>query len=187
MAHTTPEEWQDLWRGPSEPLQYTASLVYKAKSIEELKHIATEKQFFCSPIKLSKLFRPIALLNALRQYTARKKKMSIDDLQMQNSWSSNILKADVVLTVTDIFIQGALFEREIIPTRSSSPAFSYAPNLFIAWMPFDAVSPYSLSESIMLPLYTNPDRRELVAELCVPCKNAAIWQTASVALFLASA
>lgn len=65
-----------------------------------------------------------------------KKKMSIDDLQMQNSWSSNILKADVVLTVTDIFIQGALFEGEIIPTRSSSPAFSYAPNLFIAWMPF---------------------------------------------------
>uniref|UniRef100_A0A158R4I4 Cytoplasmic dynein 2 heavy chain 1 n=1 Tax=Syphacia muris TaxID=451379 RepID=A0A158R4I4_9BILA len=175
IKHQTPEEWQELWRGPKEPYQYISSLIFKATSINELKTAAKKHQLLTTPIKLSKLFRPIALINALRQYTARKEKTSIDELKLQNSWKPNHTDGSTFMEITGLYIQGAIFEQELCPTCSSSPAFSpVTPDL------------HSASHSVVLPLYADPERDDLVAELRMPCRNPAQWQTTSVALFLSN-
>lgn len=45
--------------------------MFKAKATQELMAIAKNGQLLSSAVKLSKLFRPGTLLNALRQLTAR--------------------------------------------------------------------------------------------------------------------
>lgn len=67
----TPEQWQEAWSGPSDPAQYLSTLVSKAKSTEELSRVNDSNKILASPIKLGCIFRPTALLNALRQLTAR--------------------------------------------------------------------------------------------------------------------
>lgn len=39
------------------------------------------------------------------------------------------------MEITGLYIQGAIFEQELCPTCSSSPAFSPVPTLTVAWTP----------------------------------------------------
>lgn len=49
----------------------TDNISLQAKSVQELVSLSEQQDFLGTPINFSKLFRPIRLLNALRQVTAR--------------------------------------------------------------------------------------------------------------------
>ncbi|VDK58519.1 unnamed protein product [Cylicostephanus goldi] len=71
QLHQTPDHWRDLWLGPKEPAEFLSTLIYKAKSVQELVLRSEQGNFLKTPLNFSQLFRPGRLLNALRQVTAR--------------------------------------------------------------------------------------------------------------------
>ncbi|KAM3726645.1 Cytoplasmic dynein 2 heavy chain [Dirofilaria immitis] len=187
MMHQTPEEWQEAWIGPSDPAQYLSALVHKAKSIEELSHISDSHKILKNPIKLGCIFRPAAFFNALRQLTARKKHLFMDELKLATAWNASFLKNENIMEISGIHIQGALFEEHIVETKQISPTLTTAPNLYIAWISANAPDVYEKDKSIFVPLYATPERNKLIAEVQMPCtKNPERWIIASVALFLSS-
>ncbi|VDK75265.1 unnamed protein product, partial [Onchocerca ochengi] len=187
MMHQTPEEWQESWRGPSDPAQYLSVLVHKAKSIEELSRINDSHKLLHNPIKLGNIFRPTAFFNALRQLTARKKHMSMDELKLGTAWNASLLKNENIMEISGIHIQGALFEEHIVEAKQISPTVTTAPNLYIAWISTNAADVYEKDKSIFVPLYATPERNQLIAEVQMPCtKNPDKWIVASVALFLSN-
>ncbi|VDM11066.1 unnamed protein product [Wuchereria bancrofti] len=187
MMHQTPEEWQEAWRGPSDPAQYLSLLIHKAKSIEQLSHINDSYKILANPIKLGNIFRPTAFFNALRQLTARKKHMSMDELKLGTAWNGAFLKNENVMEISGIHIQGALFEEHMVEIKQISPTVATAPNLYIAWISADSSDVYEKDKSIFVPLYATPERNQLIAEVQMPCiKNPDKWIIASVALFLSN-
>nr|CRZ22352.1 BMA-CHE-3 [Brugia malayi] len=187
MMHQTPEEWQEAWRGPSDPAQYLSLLIHKAKSIEQLSHINDSYKILANPIKLGNIFRPTAFFNALRQLTARKKHISMDELKLGTAWNGAFLKNENVMEISGIHIQGALFEDHIVEIKQTSPTVATAPNLYIAWISADASDVYEKDKSIFVPLYATPERNQLIAKVQMPCtKNPDKWIIASVALFLSN-
>ncbi|VDN21126.1 unnamed protein product [Gongylonema pulchrum] len=198
IMHQTPEEWQEAWAGPCDPVQYLSVLISKAKSIEELSRTNAGDKILAIPIKLSNVFRPTAILNALRQLTARlfwpsftavfrKRNVTMDELKLSTAWSAAFLKNETVAELSGIHIQGALFEGHIVEAQQTSPSITSAPNLCIAWIPADAPDVYERDKSIFVPLYNRPDRSEFIAKVQIPCtKSLEHWKIASVALFLSS-
>uniref|UniRef100_A0A915PL62 Cytoplasmic dynein 2 heavy chain 1 n=1 Tax=Setaria digitata TaxID=48799 RepID=A0A915PL62_9BILA len=187
MMHQTPDQWQEAWKGPSNPAHYLSVLVQKAKSVEELWRINDSQRILTNPIKLSNIFRPTAFFNVLRQLTARKKHVSMDELKLGTAWNRKFLKNENVMEICGIHIQGALFEEELVETKIVSPTVTKAPNLFIAWISADAPDVYENDKSIFVPLYATPERNQLIAEIQIPCtKYLDRWIIASVALFLSN-
>ncbi|VDM37199.1 unnamed protein product [Toxocara canis] len=187
ILHQTPDAWLDIWAGPSDPVQYLTSLMYRAKATQELVDAADSGQLLSGPIKLSKLFRPGTLLNALRQLTARKTKKSMDELKLASAWNSALLKDEIVMELSGIYIQGAVFESTLSETLASSPPFSTAPKLSVAWISAESPDVYKWTDSIFVPMYASVDRKNLITQVQIPCgKDPQKWQIASVALFLSS-
>ncbi|RCN38667.1 dynein heavy chain [Ancylostoma caninum] len=99
QLHQTPDLWHDLWSGPREPAEYLSTLVYKAKSVQELVPLSEQKDFLGTPLNFSKLFRPGRLLNALRQVTARAKGCTMDTLRLSSAWDASQFRDDVTIQV----------------------------------------------------------------------------------------
>ncbi|VDN60500.1 unnamed protein product [Dracunculus medinensis] len=188
LMHQTPEHWQNHWDGPNDPVQYLSTVMSKVKATKELVSTAANGHIFSNPIKLTKLFRPEKLINALRQYIARKMKVGMDFLKLAAVWKT--MKKEnmnsVFLEITGIYIQGAHFDNRLCEVSSSSPPFSIIPNLLITWIPSETSSYYENSNSVFIPMYTTSNRDDLIAEIQIPCEgDPKKWQIASVALFLA--
>lgn len=67
----TPNEWQDIWDGPSDPFLYLKAVTSRYGLILETR---SKNLIFDSPMKLSSVFRPRTLLNAFRQKVSRQSK-----------------------------------------------------------------------------------------------------------------
>ena len=62
------------------------------------------------------------------------------------------------------------------------------PQLYLAWVADGEAAPmYSADKSTLLPLYLDPEREALLAELRLPCTGTeSQWLQAGAALFLSS-
>ena len=62
------------------------------------------------------------------------------------------------------------------------------PQLYLAWVAADGAAPtYAADKSTLLPLYLDPEREALLAELRLPCTGTETqWLQAGAALFLSS-
>ncbi|VDM98199.1 unnamed protein product [Thelazia callipaeda] len=202
MLHETPKEWQEVWQGPQDPVQYLTLLVQKANSVNELSRIKDSRLILSAPIKLGTVFRPINFFNVLRQLTSRlfhfltstilakyfrEKNITMDRLKLSTAWNAALFEDKTyILEISGICIQGALFENYIVETEQTSPSVTVAPNLFIAWIPVDAPDVYKSYNSVSVPLYATPERNEFIAKVQIPCTNPEQWIIASVALFLSN-
>ncbi|KAL6730872.1 hypothetical protein Aduo_001798 [Ancylostoma duodenale] len=184
QLHQTPDLWHDLWSGPREPAEYLSTLVYKAKSVQELVSLSEQKNFLETPLNFSKLFRPGRLLNALRQVTARAKGCTMDTLRLSSAWDTSQFRDDVTIQVQGILLQGALFDGQLRSTLVSSPPVTNAPQLTLGWTQIGSPTIYKEQESITVPLYTDASRTEHVATVQMPCTEVHKWNIAAVALFL---
>ncbi|WKX91874.1 hypothetical protein Q1695_010144 [Nippostrongylus brasiliensis] len=184
LLHQTPDVWQDLWSGPRDPAEYLTSIIYKAKSVQELATQPDQHDIRRKPVDFSKLFRPGRLLNALRQVTARTSGCTMDELSLSSAWDSSLLAGSISIQVEGILLQGALFDGQLRDTATSSPPVSNAPQLTLGWMKIGTPSPYKNSECVAVPMYTDSTRSELIATISMPCTGIHKWNIAAVALFL---
>ncbi|CAJ0594203.1 unnamed protein product [Cylicocyclus nassatus] len=184
QLHQTPDHWRDLWLGPKEPAEFLSTLIYKAKSVQELVLRSEQGNFLKTPLNFSQLFRPGRLLNALRQVTARAKGCTMDNLRLTSAWEASQFGDDIAVQVKGILLQGALFDGQLRSTLASSPPVTNAPQLTLAWTQNDSANMYREKEHISVPLYTDASRNELVATVQMRCSDVHAWNIASVALFL---
>uniref|UniRef100_A0A183BTS1 Cytoplasmic dynein 2 heavy chain 1 n=1 Tax=Globodera pallida TaxID=36090 RepID=A0A183BTS1_GLOPA len=189
-----PMSWDALWSGgPSVPAQYLEELIYKVRSTQTLLSQAKSQQLLSVPVSLGQLFRPATLLNAFRQYSARKLGASLDELELCTHWHGAVQQmadnaAAPKMTLSLLCIQGALFDGvELRPVTPSAAPFSPVPQLHILWAKINSNAPAEAENQLRLPLFADAERREApVIEVKVPCSPASknLWTLAGVALFL---
>ncbi|EGT58333.1 hypothetical protein CAEBREN_28930, partial [Caenorhabditis brenneri] len=178
----TPDEWDSLWAGPTDPADYLNAVVKKTRGTMQLYDSSKSSSILSSPIDFSDLFYPNIFLNALRQTTSRQLKIPLDQLILSSAWTPSQLPSKQCVQVQGLLLQGATFDSFLRETTVSSAAFSQAPILFLAWT---AENSSTISgEQIQVPLYSSSDRVDLISFVNMPCRGADQWNIAAVALFL---
>ena len=83
LKNVIPQEWSNIWDGPELPNSYLKSLGKKIKGMSNyLKNVDGDNILKKCDINLSEFLHPEAFINALRQKTAREKKIPIDELDI---------------------------------------------------------------------------------------------------------
>ncbi|CAI5438007.1 unnamed protein product [Caenorhabditis angaria] len=178
----TPDEWDSIWAGPSDPADFLNAVIRKTKGTLQLLETAKSTSILSQPIDFSDLFYPNIFLNALRQTTSRQLNVPMDQLQLCSAWESSALPNKQTVEVKGLLIQGATFDGFLRETTVSSPAYTQAPLLYLAWT--SESSSTVKGEQVQVPLYTSNDRTDLIGVVNMPCRGTETWNIAAVALFL---
>ena len=126
-----PETWASTWpSAPEEPSLYLQGL---AKRIVALKgdwiRRVQSRDVTGQPVSLSDFLRPDVFLNALRQQTARRLAVSIDNLHLVSTFEPHLLRDDsspLPITVQELILEGCAFdESKRIWLRDSELLHSY--------------------------------------------------------------
>jgi dynein heavy chain 2 len=198
MRAEVPPNWTVTW--PSAPEDPTLFLQGLAKRIVALKSDWVKRVSSGSivqlPVSLSDFLRPDVFLNALRQQTARRLKISIDSLHLVASFEPQLLSdsstAPLPVTLQNLILEGCTFDdgrRILVEGTRTSPLTSVLPPLTIAWMsraahPDRAVSTARGVSIVAMPIYVSLSRERLIGEVCLHTDSARQRILNSAALFL---
>ncbi len=186
LADAVPAAWDAAWAGPKSPQAYLRGLAARAAALEQW---AARSQAGAlldgGPLDLSHLFRPRALLNALRQQAARQLRVPMDGLRLATAWEGRRLGgAAAQLQVGGLQIQGAAFDgARLAPVAADAPTSAPVPVMHVAWVPAEAPEVYACALSV--PLYADAARGGVLAEVQLPLgapEEEAQWVLAGVAL-----
>ncbi|CAP30934.1 Protein CBG11861, partial [Caenorhabditis briggsae] len=191
----TPDEWDRLWAGPTDPADFLNAVVKKTRGTMQiffeffeiliflqLYEASKSSSILSSPIDFSDLFYPNIFLNALRQTTSRQLQIPLDQLILSSAWTPSQLPPKQCVQVQGLLLQGATFDSFLRETTVSSAAYVQAPILYLAWTS-DSSSTIT-GEQIQVPLYNSSERSDLITAVNMPCRGADQWNIAAVALFL---
>ena len=137
-----PESWSSTWpSAPEDPSLYLQGL---AKRIYALKgdwiRRVQSRDVTGQPVSLSDFLRPDVFLNALRQQTARRLAVSIDNLHLVSTFEPHVLRGDIAplpITVQELILEGCAFDeskRILVEGQRTSSLISVLPPVTIAWM-----------------------------------------------------
>ncbi|KAK0416096.1 hypothetical protein QR680_012296 [Steinernema hermaphroditum] len=190
INHQLPSEWESVWNGPELPVVFLEQLIHRFTATKAFLQAAESGQLLSRPVDLSVLLRPWALLNALRQVTARHLKVSMDELKLRTGWSAAAFgSSPLLLQLSELQIEGALFDgSRISEALPSSAPLNGLPPLIVAWSPKGSKDIYDEVESVWVPLYVDKRREKAIATVQIPCGRSQRdkWILASVAVFLNS-
>uniref|UniRef100_A0A914LNP4 Cytoplasmic dynein 2 heavy chain 1 n=1 Tax=Meloidogyne incognita TaxID=6306 RepID=A0A914LNP4_MELIC len=194
MHFQVPSAWDALWSGPPVPSQYLEILISKAKSTQLMLSSARSNQLLGSRVNLAHLLRPGTLLNAFRQYSARKLNVSMDELILSTIWQNdqnNISQPNDIptLTLSNLRVQGGIFDgKELKSVTANTPSFTEAPALKIFWRKEEIgeQTQFKDKQQLLLPVFSDLDRREMIFQVSVTCPISlqSSWILAGVAFFL---
>lgn len=107
LVGNVPSKWSVEWEGPSNPVTWLKGFSKRAinfkKWIENTHHGTLLEQ----DLNLGDLLHPNVFLNALRQKTARKLSVPIDDMKLVSSFENGKIKSPFI-------IQAILFYSDVI-------------------------------------------------------------------------
>ena len=142
------------------------------------------------PLRLADLLHPAFFLTALRQRTARRALAPMDSLRLAAARAGALPPAprSTSNSTASSSRARAARRRGLEPIAADAPTFSPMPQLYLAWVAGGEAAPmYSADKSTLLPLYLDPEREALLAELRLPCTGTeSQWLQAGAALFLSS-
>jgi len=192
-----PETWASTWpSAPEEPSLYLQGL---AKRIVALKgdwiRRVQSRDVTGQPVSLSDFLRPDVFLNALRQQTARRLAVSIDNLHLVSTFEPHLLRDDsspLPITVQELILEGCAFDeskRILVEGQRTSSLVSVLPPLTIAWMskvahPERTASSARAAGTISLPVYASLTRERLIAEVELSTDSTRQRKLNAAALFL---
>ncbi|CAD5207659.1 unnamed protein product [Bursaphelenchus okinawaensis] len=185
LEQQTPVDWDLAWPGPEDCYQYMEKVCDKARKVRKLAGFKNGENLLTEPVDLDHFFRPTALLNALRQYSARKLNTGVDKLKFATSLSK-ISTSAPLMQVGQLKIQGALLGgSQLMAVNQNSPAIATAPNIYMAWIGMEENPPYRAEECAEVPLFVASNRSEFVCQIQIPCVQGQKeqWILAAVALF----
>ena len=137
-------EVPDAWAWSSAPEEPSLYLQGLARRIVALKgdwvRRVQARDVTGQPVTLSDFLRPDVFLNALRQETARRLAVSIDNLHLVSTFEPHLLRSDLAplpITVQELILEGCAFDeskRILVEGQRNSPLVSVLPPLTIAWV-----------------------------------------------------
>jgi len=188
IAGSVPSAWSSMWEGPEEPAVWIRAAVQRTLALGKWLQKVEGSSLLKEPMRLSELLSPHNLLTALRQQTARAAKCSMDGLRLTAALDKKLLpgSAAAPFAIDGLLLQAARMEPGgLVEVEGDSPTFSVMPTVHMAWIAIDERDPYPLDKSAATPIYLDPDRDQLLAEIRLPCAGSeSQWIQAGVAIFL---
>lgn len=71
LRHQTPNEWQNCWEGPENPLKYMRTIVYKTLKMQKMNKIESSEAILGQELDLSDFLQPEMFMKAMKQLTGR--------------------------------------------------------------------------------------------------------------------
>eukprot|EP00002_Diphylleia_rotans_P017833 TRINITY_DN345_c0_g1_i5.p1 TRINITY_DN345_c0_g1~~TRINITY_DN345_c0_g1_i5.p1 ORF type:complete len:2631 (-),score=563.81 TRINITY_DN345_c0_g1_i5:572-7306(-) len=187
ISDRIPAKWEKYWEGPESPFAYLRLLARRMGALDTWQQKAASNTLLSGAINLADLFHPETFLNALRQQTARKAQLPMDNLHLISSWNESHLKqAHIRIQVEGLLMQGATLSSgtladATVDTNSLIPT----PNCYLAWIDQNAAKSSSGTRTVPLPVYETVTREKLVTEFHAPCgETTAKWILTGTALFV---
>eukprot|EP01013_Petalomonas_cantuscygni_P031314 TRINITY_DN574_c0_g2_i1.p1 TRINITY_DN574_c0_g2~~TRINITY_DN574_c0_g2_i1.p1 ORF type:complete len:4319 (+),score=1484.83 TRINITY_DN574_c0_g2_i1:236-13192(+) len=183
LIDETPPQWDKIWEGPEVASNYIRALAYRVDALQKWRASIEKKALLGSPLMLKDVFRPRPLLNALRQETARKAGVPLDELKLDCAWGETATLDGCALSiqVTGCIIQACAIENgKLVELQADSPNFSPVPNFRIGY----TLDVKEQDNTVQVPVYLNSSRAYHVMDVPVPCTGGtAKWILMGVGLF----
>nr|CAG4710000.1 unnamed protein product [Naegleria fowleri] len=182
MNGTIPERWQLRWEnGPfNNVTAWINEVISKTLKLHEYCSLISQGKLYSKPIELNNMFSPHIFFNALKQQTARKSGLQLDDLTVLSAlWASkNVSGLSNKVGIKGIAVQGAEFDGQTLTniTSDSAPALSPLPSCEVFWATEKQMEDLRQKKEIAavnlpLPIYYSTNREFTVAELYMPCNS----------------
>ncbi|KEG15451.1 dynein heavy chain [Trypanosoma grayi] len=186
IAGEVPPHWDGYFHGSPRILPWLQSLLHRATTITEWRHMAMSGELVEASLNISSLFRPQTFFHALRQETAHSMHEPLVSLQFVASVSSPPPGAPLPVCLEGLLLQGAVLDAsdmmQPIETADEAALFSL-PKVYVAWMS----KPPEVGTSVAVPLYTNTTKEKFIMEFSLPCSSdvaARAFVLAGASLFL---
>ncbi|OHT02067.1 Dynein heavy chain family protein [Tritrichomonas foetus] len=154
-----PDKWFDTAEGPEVATEWLSEVARKVDVIDAL---AQDPALMDKGIELSSLIRPTAILDALRQKTAKSTGIPIVDLSLVFSVAEEHENA---IYVKDIALQGAVMQgNKIAPMQRDDSILIKCSTCSFSW---EKVS--RSSKTVNIPLYSNSMRSKFIVTLPTSC------------------
>ncbi|KAG2385509.1 hypothetical protein C9374_003324 [Naegleria lovaniensis] len=184
MNGIIPERWQLRWEnGPfNNVTAWINEVISKTLKLHDCCMLISQGKLYSKPIELNNMFNPHIFFNALKQQTARKSGLQLDDLTVLSaSWGlKNLSGVSIKVGVKGIAIQGSEFDGQTLTTitSDSAPALSQLPACEVFWATEKQMDDLRQKKemsavTLPLPIYYSTNREFTVAELHMPCNSTA--------------
>ena len=166
LKNVIPEEWSNIWDGPELPNSYLKSLGKKIKGmINYIKNVNGDNLLQSCDINLSEFLHPEAFINALRQKTAREKKIPIDELEIVSEFRDS---GDISAKIVGLFLQGSDFDgSKLVDISGNQSEIINMPKCIFRFVKGKQKS----NDEIEIPLYENLFREHLICQLGLKFKG----------------
>jgi dynein heavy chain 2 len=156
-----PDSWADVAEGPVVASEWLVELSRKVEAIDAL---TAEPELAKKPMELSSLVRPTAILDALRQQTARRTGVPIVDLKLGFLMEEGRENA---IYVTDLALQGAVLQgTKIALMQKDDAVIIKCSTCCFAWEKVKGKE-----KIVAIPLYSNVDRSKFIVAVPTPCQG----------------
>jgi dynein heavy chain 2 len=162
LKNIVPEEWSNIWDGPELPNSYLKSLGKKIKGMGNyIRNVNDDKLLQKCDINLSEFLHPEAFINALRQKTAREKKIPIDELEIVSEFN-NSGNGEVCAKIIGLFLQGSNFDgKKLVDISGNQSEIINMPKCIFRFVK----GKQKLEDEIDIPLYENLFREHFICTL----------------------
>ena len=162
LKNIIPQDWSNIWDGPELPNSYLKSLGKKIKGMSNyLKNVEGDNILKKCDINLSEFLHPEAFINALRQKTAREKKIPIDELEIVSDFKET--PGEISAKIVGLFLQGADFDGEkLVDIQGNQSEIINMPKCFFR---FIKEKNRNTGDEIDIPIYENLFREHFICSL----------------------
>jgi dynein heavy chain 2 len=192
LSGRIPPDWTSRWEGPDDPNEWLRVINKKATALIGWVQRVQQRQLLEHPVCLSDLIHPQTFLNALRQRSARRLQIAIDELKLVSTLEKRKL-GDTSVQLEGLWLQGSDFNGKALSDccHGSHADGAVASELLplpvctIAWIGRKEADPYPESATASIPVYHALDREELLCTMAIPTEGARASRILSgAALFL---
>ena len=166
LQSLVPDSWTEMWEGPSSPIPWLRALVRRTSALKKWVESVKNGSIFGDSLALGELFHPETFLNALRQLSARKASVPMEQLKLISSFDG---KFPGSIQLKGLLLQGCEFNKGgLVSPRPNSPELTPLPTVFVAWVTLDSKDPYPPEKSVSIPIYHSLDREKFLCSLTLP-------------------
>lgn len=183
LIDEVPRSWDKQWEGPESASAFLRGLVARVGALRGWRDKCEKNTLLATPLALRDVFRCTPLLNALRQETARKAGVALDELRLDCAWGkgAKLDNCAMSLEIDECIIQGCSFENgKLTELSADSPNFSKLPPFRIGY----TIKPNDSKDTVLVPVYLNASRASYVMQVPTPCSGGPVkWILAGAAIF----
>ncbi|CAD8135851.1 unnamed protein product [Paramecium octaurelia] len=155
-----PQKWSNFWEGPDDINLWLKIFIKKLNAIKSWIDKIQRKQQL-DEVDLSELFHPEIYMNALRQKTARKLNIPLNELKLQADFDS--LKHPLVVKLQNLLLQGCGFSNgQLVDDMKITSEFIQLPSLNISYVEKSQPEKNGIGD---FPIYLNASREKLLCRI----------------------